>query len=106
MSERCQATVWRRSGQVAGWGRDYPCQKAAVKDGFCGTHHPDATAKREARLEEEREAQRQRDRARWAREARDRNLIAVINGMSADDIAALPLSLRAILSPEEARDAE
>src|SRR5262245_17331607 len=35
-------------------GRDwryYPCMRTATRDGYCGTHHPDAVAKREAKRE-------------------------------------------------------
>lgn len=52
---RCKEGVWHQSGN---WGRTYQCGKKATKDGYCGTHHPDAVAKRRvagiARLDAER----------------------------------------------------
>lgn len=34
----CRETVWVRSHQVKGWGRNAPCSKLAGPDGLCGTH--------------------------------------------------------------------
>ena len=101
-AERCKGTAWNPSGQVRGGGREVGCSKPATRDGWCGTHHPDAVAKREARVEAERKVQAERDRARWAREARNRTLLATIDRMTADEIATLPELLRAILHPAPA----
>jgi hypothetical protein len=35
MSTRCKQRVWNRQGA-------YPCSRAAVRDGYCKQHHPDA----------------------------------------------------------------
>lgn len=101
MTETCKGVVWRASGQVAGWGRHSPCYKKATKDGYCGTHHPDAVAKREARLEEDRKRRADEDRAKWARVNRERALLAAIGLLTPAQIATLPESLRNILTPEE-----
>ena len=41
MNEKCKAKVTRGS-----WGRQYGCSKNATRDGYCGTHHPEAVARR------------------------------------------------------------
>lgn len=55
---RCRAGVW--SGY-----RDYQCSKKPTRDGYCGTHHPDAQKRRDA----EGDAKYAAKRARWRREA-------------------------------------
>jgi GTP-dependent phosphoenolpyruvate carboxykinase len=42
MTERCKQKVFKGF-------RYYPCQNKATKDGYCGTHHPDAVARRKER---------------------------------------------------------
>ena len=40
MSDQCKALVSRDT-----W-HEYPCSRKAVRDGWCGQHHPDAEAAR------------------------------------------------------------
>lgn len=66
-SERCTANVWHRIGM---WGQHYQCEKKAVRDGFCGTHHPDAKKKREEQGAARAKARRQAWDRDWAEERR------------------------------------
>jgi hypothetical protein len=54
-TDRCKAMI------RTGWHK-YPCANQAKRDGYCGTHHPDAAEKRRFKAE-----------ARWAEESRIRN---------------------------------
>lgn len=46
-----------------------PCGKRATRDGWCGTHHPDAVAARRARSDARIAAQMAHDKAKFARTA-------------------------------------
>lgn len=49
----CKEKVYRAGSYKAG-----RCQNKAKRDGFCGIHHPDSKAKRNARSDERYEARR------------------------------------------------
>ncbi len=49
MTGHCKATILGGSG---GWRR-ISCSKKATKDSYCGTHHPDAVKRREAKAKAE-----------------------------------------------------
>lgn len=61
----CRARMWRRF-------RELPCSRRATRDGYCGQHHPDAEAAREAKSRAKWDAQQA---ARVAAETRDRNRV-------------------------------
>jgi hypothetical protein len=45
MSEYCKKMIW-------GDFREHRCRNNAKTDGFCGTHHPDAQARRDKKRED------------------------------------------------------
>ncbi|HYE57854.1 MAG TPA: hypothetical protein VD948_05085 [Rhodothermales bacterium] len=86
MGETCKGEAWN------GWNW-VGCSKPAKRDGFCGTHHPDAVAarkaKNEARLQVKRELRRALDEAH-----RERNRKADAYDALARRVAALEAALR------------
>lgn len=47
--QQCKEEV---SDRWTRWPRFYQCKRAAVKDGYCKQHHPDAVAKRRVEADE------------------------------------------------------
>jgi len=68
--ELCQATCWK-----AGAWRPVRCSKAATREGYCGTHHPDAVAKRDAERTARQDAEMESYRRDRAREQARRDLM-------------------------------
>lgn len=97
-NERCQGQVFHASGMVRGWGRHIQCSKRATKEGYCGIHHPDAVAKRQAATEERLKAESERLTDRWKREARDRAIVLAVLALTPDERATLPQSVRDALA--------
>lgn len=52
---QCKAGVYRRIS--SNWGDTRQCDRKAKRDGWCGTHHPDAEATRRARSNARYDAQ-------------------------------------------------
>lgn len=48
------------------------CQKRGTKNGYCGIHHPDAVAIREAKKQEKRDAIDAKYQAAWDRQKEDK----------------------------------
>ena len=46
MAEKCKETVWRPC-----IGRSTRCGTKAKRDGYCGTHHPDAVKRRQEKID-------------------------------------------------------
>ena len=68
-----------KRGQCPGYSYDrrlWPCSKKPVRDGYCGTHHPDAERKREAKMAEriKKETDKMRERISAAKEHNRRAL--------------------------------
>lgn len=58
--DKCKAEVWPAHGY-----RHVACGKTAKRDGFCGTHHPDAVAARRAKSEAMYRQQAEERQAKW-----------------------------------------
>lgn len=78
MSERCQAKVFERSGQIRGWGNHRPCSRAAVRDGYCAAHHPDAEKARRERADARHASRIAYDRREAAIRAAEREVINTV----------------------------
>ena len=62
----CKAAVFPSNG----WS-SYQCSNTVKKDGWCGTHHPDAEAKRRKKSDDKYKAERKRSDEKWERERLD-----------------------------------
>jgi hypothetical protein len=74
----CAARVW--NGSVS---RSVPCRRAATRDGYCATHHPDAVAKREQRAAARAEAASASFRERMQAHDANRAKLATFDGLVA-----------------------
>lgn len=86
---RCRAQVWR----TGAW-RAAPCRRPAVRDGWCGTHHPEAVAKRKTAQEAKHAARRAAWEQRWTRQSLASNIVEAALADDLDRVRTLASQLR------------
>ena len=68
MTEKCKETVYDRELR----GISHRCIYTAKKDGYCGTHHPDAVKRRREKFEARFKKVTDEMDAKWERESFNR----------------------------------
>ncbi len=64
----CKQVLWKGF-------HTYQCSQKATRDGFCGIHHPDAVAKRDAKQKARWEETRRAQDHRYAEERAERQVL-------------------------------
>ena len=64
MNEKCKFDMIPDSGR---WPSFHRCSRPAKKDGYCGTHHPDAVKRRKEKQEARYAAESKAIDENWAR---------------------------------------
>ena len=65
MNEKCKFDMIPDSGR---WPSFHRCSRPAKKDGYCGSHHPDAVKRRKEKQDARYEAQSEARSKQWKRE--------------------------------------
>ena len=66
MSDGCQYDMVPDSGC---WARLHQCLNKAIRDGFCGVHHPAAVKRRDKKRQDKYDAQTKEWDEKWERKA-------------------------------------